>query len=153
MKGSHLQFRVFNAKHNKLHYWGFKEGTFHGPPVSNWVVLRDCAKSDRFTGILDRKDAPIYENDLIKLEYHEWADIPPGATHNRLVHVVWDEGLLKFHGIAADGMPGGPWALQGKGRAVKTWAVIGNTHQDEHLALAARVTTRLTQANEIDPLD
>lgn len=153
MKGSHLQFRVFNAKHNKLHYWGFSEGTFHGPPVSNWVALRDCAKSDRFTGAIDFKGNPIYENDILHLEYHDWAEIPLHSTHKRLVHAIWDENLYKFLCKAVDGMPGGPWTLTSKGKAVKIWAVIGNTHQDEDLITAARVTTRLKQANEIDPLD
>ncbi|MBP9819388.1 hypothetical protein KBC79_01480 [Candidatus Woesebacteria bacterium] len=69
------------------HYWGFIDGTFVSPMLSDGVD--DALKhSQQFTGKLDKNGVDVYEGDILKVYDWSFANI---TTLLGIVVVIWDE--------------------------------------------------------------
>jgi uncharacterized phage protein (TIGR01671 family) len=80
----------------------------------------------QFTGIYDRHDKPIYENDIVR--YFEWKDNPYiYKVHRNLFEVTWMEDHAKFELYSPDEL----WPAEADtDKGLDTFVEIGN---QEHM--------------------
>lgn len=72
--GRELKFRAWDGE--QMFFWGFiTDGVFYGPPSSSRKNLSTMVQM-QYTGLLDKKGIEIYEGDIVRVIYINYADSP-----------------------------------------------------------------------------
>jgi uncharacterized phage protein (TIGR01671 family) len=109
---------------DKWHYWGFINGGFVSPLVSEGI--EDCIKhSQQFTGLLDKNGVEIYEGDIIKV----YLSAPGIDEWWQIFAVVFENG--KFQLKAKTELTDGYWFSDFEKH--QDYLVVGNIYENPEL--------------------
>lgn len=155
MENRVIKFRAWDKVNNRMIYPASKNNdTYLVFEESGWFIVNHFTGKNetiltsedgvlmQYTGRADQQKTPIYEGDVIRLEYRNGTR-GLGNEKLQMVRILMVEYFgnhTHYSCVPIDGGPSGSYSVGFGGSAVKSYNVIGNIHQMPNIEQSLQLT-------------